>query len=221
VTKTYMISRGVVLWCARVIPALLVVLLLYGPTRPASAVVAVSLDPGSSSSGFIMAGYNHGWQFTVNDPVIVTHLGLYDSGRDGFGQSYPMGLWRLSGSSLLASGTIGAGTADPLLDHFRYVDTPDVSLTVGEEYVIAFFSQVSSGTDQLIYDAGSLVIDPAISITAGRSGSASALGIPSNTITADQFGPNFQFAIVPAPGAMLLGSIGVGLVGWLRRRRIL
>jgi hypothetical protein len=145
----------------------------------------------------------------------------------GFSYQIPIGIWRVSDQALLTSTTLGPGAINPALNEFRYTVINPLPLSPGETYAIAF----KRSDDHFMNDwantprPSDLLVDPAITIGPRVYSSNPGFLFPDTIYTGwpdTLFGPNFQFDVInviPAPGAILLGSIGVGLVGWLRKRR--
>ena len=83
-----------------------------------------------------------GWEFTVNTPIIVTHLGYWDRFGNGLASSHEVGLWDSSGN-LLTSTTVVP--EDPLENFFRFHGTVPVTLFPGETYVVGGFNGSGDG----------------------------------------------------------------------------
>ncbi len=199
----------------------------------ATSVGDIAFDPGPPSDGYLYTG-NSTWglEFVPTVSITVVDLGIWDYEGDGLGFDHSIGIWRKSDQTLIVSGVVSAGTDNPLVDEFRYVDVIDTPLTVGEHYLLgACYPLVPAG--EITYDPLVLVeqlqVDPAITQVGwnelfGSPGFAPPIelvpgGDPDGPFF---FGPNFQFTTgetVPVPGALFLGSIGLIVAGWKLRRR--
>jgi len=181
-----------------------------------ASTVAFDFTGGSSFGGpTITLGYS----FTVNSAQInVTDLGFLDTNLDGLASNHLIGIWDTS-QNLLASATIAAGTAAPLIGNFRYVSLASpLSLTAGQ-YIIG--AQMNG--ESYVQDATINNLSP--SVTFGNAQRATSVGfIYPNfvdvTDNAGYFGPNLQFNAVPIPAAVwLFGSGLIGLIGIARRKK--
>ena len=190
----------------------------------ARADIAVEIEFGASDTVFPNAGTTHGWQFTVNETIQVTHLGLYDRLQNGFAIEHPVGLWDEDGT-LLSSVVMSAGDGDELIRNFRYVDITEdagdgIILIGGVTYTIGFYSATSNQSDGMVIFDGFHTIDPAIEYVGfGVSDFTDGLEMPTgpDKFGLHRWGPNFQFNAVPAPPAALV--FGLGMLAGRRRRR--
>ncbi|MEO0629943.1 MAG: PEP-CTERM sorting domain-containing protein [Planctomycetota bacterium] len=176
--------------------------------------------------GGAIAGDTVGWEFSVNQDVFVTDLGIWNAdtqfGAEGLTSDHRVGIWNLATGALLVEAVAGPG--GDVVGEWTYASVAQTQLSVGETYVIgALYNEggVSDG-DSYVTSALSVSTSSDVNFLGGRSPLAGDLGfgLPatfSGSTSFGRFGPNFQFVPVPAPASAAL--LGLGGLAAARRRR--
>ena len=197
-----------------------VLVTLAAYTGVASGDFAATVDTGSitwvndpGTDGII-----YGWDFTLGENIVVTHLGLYDHGNglndppwpapgDGLRRYYQVHLWRIADGTLvvpaLASAIVGPSTTN-LLENHRYEDVEDVELSKDYSYYVGFeyFSGEYWKFDGLILMPQSVgTANSPINILNHRFGNLSDPPTLPGYISSAYFGVNFQFTTNNPPVA--------------------
>lgn len=191
---------------------------LFSASDAVAGYVAVE-DGFFSFTGIIIPRSIHGWSFKVNRSVVITHLGLLVGSGDGWVTSDSLvGLFRVSDAALLTSGLLPQGRSNPRIGSFRYVEVPQIALTAGEVYAVAYTAQ----SGQISTLTTSFTTGPGIEyIGALHESSSDELALPTKIVPSDrsQFGPNFQFEIVPEPATFAMTAFGLLALAAVPRRR--
>lgn len=202
--------------------------LLIGPTAwadtPALTSGSYSTNQPSSFTG------TKGWAFvnsSVSPYMAITQLGVYDNNGDGLANSHDVGLWTADGT-LLASATVPAGTAAPLVGGFRYMPISPVIIPIpthianpSTAFIVA--SEYSAGdADDLVTPIAGVAdgVQPWIfgPPSSGRFGFGTGLPYPSfythGNVALETFGlpffeASFQFSTIPEPSVPLLLAPGL------------
>lgn len=152
-----------------------------------------------------------GMDFTVNQPINVTSLGVFDHLGDGISGTLTTTIWNVSTGLAVPGAVMTFNNADPgtLIGSARFKPIPTITLAPGS------YSVASAGHGNPDFDYNPAVNTVtnngggAISITGGRRYRSDATGGFPATVDVGGFygGGTFEFSGVPIPPASFNGDL--------------
>jgi hypothetical protein len=183
--------------------------LLAGTARISRAEIAY-LWPAGQAGAQAFSG-SIGMDFTVNQPINITSLGVFDHLGDGISGTLTTTIWNLSTGTAVPGAVMTFNNADPgaLIGSARFKPIPTITLPPGS------YSVASSGHGNPDFDYNPAINTVtnngggAITISGGRRFRGDATGGFPATVDAGGFygGGTFEFTGVPIPPANFNGDL--------------